>query len=439
MRFAEPNFLWALFTLPLFLLLFVYAYRRRKKLASKFASISMLPKIATSLSPWRRATKTGLLLLGIAFLIVALARPQWGRQMEHIERKGLDILLLQDVSLSMLAEDVKPNRLVRSRHEISAFLDTLSGDRVGLVAFSGEAQTLVPLTLDYGTVQLILRDLEPGWLLPGTDLAAAIDKGMQMFRRSKVPSKYAVMVLMSDGEEQDAKAVEKAKEAAEAGIRIYTVGIGSKEGVPIPEPTKNGDVSYQVLYRDDFKGDDLVAAADKLGFPLVIKDPVGGSSIGMGIAKNMDEAGEIVNRLFKNSARLLCEKFIRGGEASCGYMEGLEKPLPPTEMRMTTREYFDYEAKYNGECREVTPAEFPQELTERIQQLSKKAHLAIGGAGYSRTDVRIDADGKLWALETNTLPGMTPTSILPAEAAAIGISYSELIDRIIETSLKIKR
>lgn len=244
MRFAEPNFLWALFTLPLFLLLFVYAYRRRKKLASKFASISMLPKIATSLSPWRRATKTGLLLLGIAFLIVALARPQWGRQMEHIERKGLDILLLQDVSLSMLAEDVKPNRLVRSRHEISAFLDTLSGDRVGLVAFSGEAQTLVPLTLDYGTVQLILRDLEPGWLLPGTDLAAAIDKGMQRFRRSKVPSKYAVMVLMSDGEEQDAKAVEKAKEAAEAGIRIYTVGIGSKEGVPIPEPTKNGDVSY---------------------------------------------------------------------------------------------------------------------------------------------------------------------------------------------------
>ena len=244
MRFAEPNFLWALFSLPLFLLLFIYAYHRRKKLAARFASISMFPKIATSLSPFRRVIKASLLLLGIAFLLLALARPQWGRQMEHIERKGLDIALLQDISLSMLAEDVKPNRLVRSRHEISAFLDTLSGDRVGLVAFSGEAQTLVPLTLDYGTVQLVLRDLEPGWLLPGTDLASAIDKGMQMFRRSKVPSKYAVMVLMSDGEEQDAKAVEKAKEAAEAGIRIYTVGIGSKEGVPIPVPSKNGDVAY---------------------------------------------------------------------------------------------------------------------------------------------------------------------------------------------------
>lgn len=244
MRFAEPNFLWCLFTLPFFLLLFLYAYRRRKKLASRFAALSMFPKIASSHSPWRRAVKTALLLFGLAFLIVALSRPQWGRKMEHIERKGLDIVLLQDVSLSMLAEDVKPNRLVRSRHEISAFLDTLSGDRVGLVAFAGEAQTLVPLTLDYGTVQLILKDLESGWLYPGTDLSAAIDKGLQMFRRSRVPSKYAVMVLMSDGEEQDPKAVEKAREAAKEGVRIYTVGIGSREGVPIPEPSKDGQVSY---------------------------------------------------------------------------------------------------------------------------------------------------------------------------------------------------
>lgn len=196
---------------------------------------------------------------------------------------------------------------------------------------------------------------------------------------------------------------------------------------------------YRVLFRNGFSGDKLVETAEALGFPLVIKDPVGGSSIGMGIAKDLDEAGRIVNDLFQNSPRLLCEKFIKGQEASCGYMEGLEKPLPPTEMRMTTREYFDYDAKYNGECREVTPAEFPDELTSRIQVLVKNAHLAIGGAGYSRTDVRIDSDGNLWALETNTLPGMTPSSILPAEALAIGIDYSHLIDKIIETSLQIKR
>ena len=245
MRFAEPDFLWCLFTLPLFALLFVYAYHRRKKLAARFVSLSMLPKLSTSVSPWRRLTKILLLLLALAFLFVALARPQWGHKMEHIERRGLDLVLLQDISLSMLAEDIKPNRLVRSRHEIAAFLESLSGDRVGLVAFSGEAQVMVPLTLDYGTVQMMLQELNPGWLMPGTNLEAAIRKGMLLFKNSGGAGKYSVMILMSDGEELEAEAVNAAKEAAELGIRIYTVGIGSREGVPIPVKTKNGEVAYK--------------------------------------------------------------------------------------------------------------------------------------------------------------------------------------------------
>ena len=245
MRFAEPNFLWCLFTLPLFALLFYYAYRRRKKLAARFVSLPMLSKLSTSVSPWRRLAKVLILLLAIAFLFVALARPQWGRKMEHIERRGLDLVLLQDISLSMLAEDVKPNRLVRSRHEISSFLESLSGDRVGLVAFSGEAQVMVPLTLDYGTVQMMLRELNPGWLMPGTNLENAIRKGMSLFKNSGGAGKYSVMILMSDGEELEAAAVNAAKEAAEMGIKIYTIGIGSREGVPIPVKTKNGDVAYK--------------------------------------------------------------------------------------------------------------------------------------------------------------------------------------------------
>ena len=245
MRFAEPNFLWGLFSLPFFALLFYYAYRRRKKLASRFVSLPMLSKLSTSVSPWRRFAKVLILLLALAFLFVALARPQWGRKMEHIERRGLDLVLLQDISLSMLAEDVKPNRLVRSRHEISSFLESLSGDRVGLVAFSGEAQVMVPLTLDYGTVQMMLRELNPGWLMPGTNLEQAIRKGMSLFKNSGGAGKYSVMILMSDGEELEDAAVNAAKEAAEMGIKIYTIGIGSREGVPIPVKTKNGDVAYK--------------------------------------------------------------------------------------------------------------------------------------------------------------------------------------------------
>ena len=245
MRFAEPMFLWGLLTLPLFALLFIYAYHRRKKLAARFVSLSMLPKLSTSVSPWRRLIKVTILLFAIAFLFVALARPQWGRKMEHIERRGLDLVLLQDISLSMLAEDVKPNRLTRSRHEISSFLESLSGDRVGLVAFSGEAQVMVPLTLDYGTVQMMLRELTPGWLMPGTNLENAIRKGMDLYRNSGSAGQYSVMILMSDGEELEAAAVNAAKEAAEMGIRIYTIGIGSREGVPIPVPSKNGEVAYK--------------------------------------------------------------------------------------------------------------------------------------------------------------------------------------------------
>lgn len=245
MRFAEPMFLWGLLTLPLFALLFVYAYHRRKKLASRFVSLPMLQKLSTSVSPWRRLAKVLLLLLAIAFLFVALARPQWGRKMEHIERKGLDLVLLQDISLSMLAEDIKPNRLTRSRHEISAFLEGLSGDRVGLVAFSGEAQVMVPLTLDYGTVQMMLRELTPGWLMPGTNLENAIRKGMSLYKNSGTAGQYSVMILMSDGEELEAAAVNAAKEAAEMGIRIYTIGIGSREGVPIPVASRNGEVAYK--------------------------------------------------------------------------------------------------------------------------------------------------------------------------------------------------
>lgn len=201
-------------------------------------------------------------------------------------------------------------------------------------------------------------------------------------------------------------------------------------GIPTP--------AFRVVNKATFTGDQLVEAADSLGFPLVIKDPVGGSSLGMGIAKDLEDAGRICADLFQSSPRLLIEQFIAGQEASCGFIEG-QPPLPPTEMRMTTREYFDFEAKYNGECQEITPAELAPELMQAIQSLAHQSHVALGCEGYSRTDVRIDSEGALWVLETNTLPGMTPSSLLPQQAQCIGLSYSQLIDVIIETSLKIKR
>jgi len=212
--------------------------------------------------------------------------------------------------------------------------------------------------------------------------------------------------------------------------KIRSKDVYRANGVPTP--------ASAVLLRKDFQGTQVVAAIDKLGLPLVIKDPCGGSSLDMGVAKTLDDAQALVERLFKKTGRLLCEQFVAGQEASCGFIEGLPA-LPPTEIRITKTEFFDYEAKYQGVSQEVTPAEFPAELTARIQQIARAAHEALGCNVYSRTDVRIDAMGNLFALETNTLPGMTPTSLLPQQAVCIGLSYSQLIDVLIETSLSCER
>ncbi|HSQ41007.1 MAG TPA: VWA domain-containing protein [Fibrobacteraceae bacterium] len=245
MRFDNPEFLWGILAVPFLAALFVLAWRRRAKMAQRFASASMLARIATTVNPWVRITKLTLILASLVFLFLALARPQWGRKMELVERQGLDILLVQDISLSMLAQDIQPSRLIRSKHEISGFLENLKGDRVGLVAFSGEARILCPLTLDYGAVRIFLNDLEPGYLLPGTDIAGAMETGIRAFAGAGSASKYQVMVLLTDGEEHDARAVQEAEKAASLGITVYTVGIGSRAGVPIPVPDKNGNTQYK--------------------------------------------------------------------------------------------------------------------------------------------------------------------------------------------------
>ena len=190
---------------------------------------------------------------------------------------------------------------------------------------------------------------------------------------------------------------------------------------------------FKVWQREFFSKELIEETFKNLGSPIVIKDPLGGSSLDMGFAKNAEEAGKLCEKLFEKSSRLLAEAFIAGREMSCGYIEGC-KPLPPTEIKMTTRDFFDFEAKYNGEVIEITPAEIPESLTKKIQDLARKTHYALDCEVYSRTDIRIDKDGQLFVLELNTLPGMTPTSFLPQQAACIGLDYPALVEVLIEKS-----
>ncbi len=192
-------------------------------------------------------------------------------------------------------------------------------------------------------------------------------------------------------------------------------------------PTAN----YRVLEKNEFDSD----LEKEFGFPIVVKSPQGGSSIGMGIAKNAQELKELLATLGKDADRLLVEQFIQGREGTCGVLAGV-KPLAPSEIRPLQDGFFNFEAKYKpGRTEEITPAEFPPEINVEIQKLALRCHQVLQLSVYSRTDF-IYSNDQLFVLETNNLPGFTPTSLLPQAAAHAGLSYQALLTQVIEESLK---
>jgi len=259
MRIGAPQFLWLLGILPLVLAFLVYAHYRRKRALQKFARHEMLAQLMAKISPFLRAVR-GFLLLGTLFwLILSLIRPQFGTRMELMKRKGLDVVLAIDVSTSMLAQDIQPNRLIRAKHEIGRFIDALTGDRIALVAFSGEAFIQCPLTLDYGAAKLFLDILNPGLVAtPGTSLAEALRVSLEAFDKGQ--RKYKVIVLLTDGEDHSGQVQTWVDEAVAQGIKIYTVGIGSPGGVPIPLRQEDGSISY----KKDRQGNTVTTRLDEV-------------------------------------------------------------------------------------------------------------------------------------------------------------------------------
>jgi Ca-activated chloride channel family protein len=221
--------------------------------------MEMLKKLTGRISRGKQALKSLFILMAVFFSILALVRPQYGTKMELMERRGLDVVIAVDVSLSMYAQDIKPNRLERAKHEISNFIDHLGGDRVGLVAFAGDAFLQCPLTLDYSAAKIFLDILNPNLIgTPGTALGSAIETGLKAFDPTE--RKYRVLVLLTDGEDHSGKAEKWAEEAARQGVIIYTVGIGSMGGVPIPIKDAQGNISY----KKDRKGNVVSTRLDEL-------------------------------------------------------------------------------------------------------------------------------------------------------------------------------
>ncbi len=229
--------LWGVLVLILF---FIYVFRNKEALLQRFGQLELLKKMMPGYSRGRAIWKSVLFILAYVFLVIAAADPQLGTKLEEVKREGVDIMVALDVSLSMKAEDIAPNRLAKAKHEISRLIDRLQGDRIGLIAFAGLAHVHCPLTLDYSAARLFLDMMETDLIpQPGTAIGNAIDKSITAFDQSE--RKHKVLILITDGEDHGTKPVEMAEQAAEEGIVIYTIGMGSSEGVPIPVYDQHGN------------------------------------------------------------------------------------------------------------------------------------------------------------------------------------------------------
>ena len=232
LRFAHTEFLWLLILVPALAFFFWYVFRQKRKAMERFGNLRLVNILAGSTRRSRQLWKAALLILAAAFMILALSRPQIGTRLEEVKREGLDILVAMDLSFSMLA-DIKPKPLEKAKHEVEGFINRLRGDRIGLIAFAGESFVQCPLTLDYGAARIFLDDMSPSAMpMPGTNLGSAIHTAMKTFDAKE--RKYKVLVLITDGENHEDDAVKAAEEAVKEGVIIYTVGVGSREGAPIP-------------------------------------------------------------------------------------------------------------------------------------------------------------------------------------------------------------
>ncbi len=231
-RFGASEWLWALFVVPLVAALFWISYRARHRALERFGDSPLVARLTRSVSERGRFAKAVLLVTALALTVVALARPQFGTRVETVQSRGQDVMVALDLSASMLAEDVSPNRLERARLSVLRLMRQLDGDRVGLVAFAADAFVQSPLTVDYGAAAMFLNAMTPDIMpVQGTNLGAALRVSLDALRDAR---EARVLVVVTDGEDHEGEIDEQIQRAVASGVRIHTVGLGSAEGVPIP-------------------------------------------------------------------------------------------------------------------------------------------------------------------------------------------------------------
>jgi Ca-activated chloride channel family protein len=258
-RFAQPDMLYLLLLVPILVILWLAGNRRRRIARQRFGESDLVKRLSPDYSPARMTAKFFLRLLAFVIAVLTVARPQFGSRLEEVKREGVEVVIALDVSNSMLATDIIPSRLERAKQAISQLVDQLRNDRIGLILFAGDAYTQIPITNDYLSAKMFLASAGPEAVSKqGTAIGAAIELGTKSFTPDS--DKSRALIIITDGENHEDDAVEKAREAAEKGIVIHTIGIGSPDGSPIPMKVGGG-----VDYLRDRDGNTVISKLDEKG------------------------------------------------------------------------------------------------------------------------------------------------------------------------------
>jgi len=246
----EKGYLYLLLVIPILAILFLYASYWKRKKQKEFGDLDLIKKLSPEKSLFKPVLKTILTLLGLTFLIIGLVNPKMGTKMEKVKRQGIDIVFAVDVSKSMLAEDVAPNRLEKSKQLVSQLINQLGSDRIGIIAYSGSAFPVLPMTSDYAVAKMFMQTMNPGMISSqGTSIDEAINLAANNFFDKKDKTNK-LLIIISDGEDHSDNAENAAEEAEKMGLKIVTVGVGTEKGGPIPLK-RNGIVESFQRDKDD--------------------------------------------------------------------------------------------------------------------------------------------------------------------------------------------
>ena len=267
----EKGYLYFLIVIPIMAMLFLYIQFWKRKKQREFGDLDLIKKLSPEKSVFKPALKVILVLLGVVFLIIGLVNPKIGTKMETVKREGIDIIFAVDVSKSMLAEDVAPNRLEKSKQLVSQIINNLGNDRIGIVAYSGSAFPVLPITTDYGVAKMFLQSMNPGMIsAQGTSIDQAINLALTFVDKKDKTNK--LLIIITDGEDHSDSAQDAAEEAKKVGLKIMTIGVGTEKGGTIPLK-RNGVVES---FQRDQEGEVVITKRNAEVLKTIAKSANGG-------------------------------------------------------------------------------------------------------------------------------------------------------------------